>query len=59
MVIFQRKKSVSGRTPVVEYAFSVVEARRELVDHLGERVLRRRALLDRQAPPAGSTRKKV
>ena len=31
-----------------------VEARRELLDHLGEGVLRRRALLDRQPPPLGA-----
>ncbi len=29
------------------------KARRELLDDLGERVLARRALLDRQAPPLG------
>ena len=50
-VIFQRKKSESGRTPAVLYGAQVLEALGERVDDLGELVLVRLALLHGQPPP--------
>ena len=52
-MIFQRKKSQSGRTPAIEYALRSSNRGANVLDHLGERVLAGLALVVREAAPRG------